>query len=117
MANHGVSVQTVLVTRLRCGLHFFMRRVVQAMIPLILETVEPALSRGIVPAIAFTTHRACHAELPQLVLKGIAGILTAAIRVMQDPCSRFGVPRSRRIPAQIAIARFWQDWSQFSTLT
>ena len=61
-----------------------MRSVAQAMVPFILETVKPAFSGGVVPAVSLSTHRAGHAEFHKLVLKRMAGILAAPIRVMQD---------------------------------
>ena len=50
-----------------------------------LEAVEPAFGRGIVPAVAFATHRAGHAVGVESVLKGLAGILDATVGVMNNP--------------------------------
>ncbi len=57
------------------SLNFSMGSVTQAMVPLVLKTVKPALGRGIVPAVPFATHRAGHAIFLELVLKDMAGIL------------------------------------------
>ncbi len=46
---------------------------------LVLETVEPAFGRGIIPAITFTAHRADHAVFLELSLKFFAGILATPI--------------------------------------
>jgi len=54
----------------------------------VLETVKPAFSRRIVPAISFATHRACHVEFLEFALKCMAGILTTSIRVMQHTSCR-----------------------------
>ena len=43
------------------GLHVGMGGIPNAMHPLVLEAVEPALGRGIVPAVALPAHRARHA--------------------------------------------------------
>ena len=51
----------------------------------VLEAVEPAFGRGIVPAVAFATHRAGHAVGVESVLKGLAGILDATVGVMNNP--------------------------------
>ena len=56
---------------------------------LVLETIEPAFSRGIIPTIPLAAHRADHAVLFQPVLEVKTGILTAPIRVMDQPCRRF----------------------------
>ncbi len=42
---------------------------------LVLEAVEPTFSRGIIPAITFTAHRADHAVFLEFSLKCFAGIL------------------------------------------
>ena len=56
-----------------------------SMHPLVLEAVEPALGRGVVPAVTLAAHRAGHAVFGQLVLKRMAGVLAAPVRVMQHP--------------------------------
>lgn len=57
------------------GLHVGVSGIAYSMHPLVLETVEPALRRRIIPAVSFPAHRAGHAEPLELVLKGMAGIL------------------------------------------
>lgn len=66
------------------SLHFSMGSVTQAMVPLIFKTVKPAFGRGVVPAITFATHRAGHAIFLERVLKGMAGVLAASVRMMHD---------------------------------
>ena len=56
---------------------------------LVLEAIEPALSRGVIPTIPLAAHRADHAVLFQSVLEGKTGILTAPIRVVNQPRRRF----------------------------
>ena len=46
---------------------------------LVLETVEPAFGRGIIPAVSFATHRADHAVFLELPLKYLAGVLATPI--------------------------------------
>src|SRR5260370_783025 len=70
------------------SLHFGMRSVTHAMKPLVLETVKPALRGGVVPAVAFPAHRAGHAIFLEFLLKRVAGVLTAPIRVMHDAWGR-----------------------------
>src|SRR5882757_9653913 len=67
-----------------CGLHFRMCSVTLAMVPFVLETVKPALGRGVIPAISLPAHGANHAEFLELVLERVAGILATAVRVMHD---------------------------------
>ena len=64
------------------GLHFSMGSVAHAVVSLVLEAVEPALGRRVIPAISLAAHRARHAERLELVGKGMTGILAAAIRMM-----------------------------------
>lgn len=54
-------------------------RVSKSMVTLVLETVKPALSRGVVPTVPFATHRTGHAKLFELILELMAGILAATI--------------------------------------
>src|ERR1035437_747573 len=68
--------------------HVGMGCVPHAMDALVLETVKPAFSGGVVPAITFPAHRACHAVLLELFLKRIAGVLASTIRVMPDARGR-----------------------------
>ena len=56
-------------------LHISMGGVTRAMVPLVLETVEPAFCRRVVPAISLAAHRAGHVIFLELVLKGVAGVL------------------------------------------
>ena len=65
--------------------HFSLGSVTQAMVAFVLETVEPALGRRVVPAISLAAHRTRHAERAQLVLVGLTGVL-GAIRMMQRVC-------------------------------
>ena len=44
---------------------------------LVLETIEPAFSRGVIPTIPLAAHRANHTAFLQLVLEGKTGVLTA----------------------------------------
>ena len=68
------------------------RSVPGAMHALVLQTVEEALGRRVIPAIPLAAHRANHVVLRQLVLKPTAGVLAATIRVMDQP--------GRRSPAE-----------------
>src|SRR5512133_2415422 len=63
------------------GLRRGLRTVAGAMHPFILQAVEEALCRRVVPAVALAAHRADHAVLLQARLKGVARILTAAVGV------------------------------------
>lgn len=46
-----------------------------AMHPLVLEAVEPALGRGVIPAVTLEAHRAGHAIFGKLALERLAGVL------------------------------------------
>lgn len=52
--------------------------------PLILEAIEPALGRGVVPAIPFSAHRAGHAVVGELVLEGRARVLATPVGMVQQ---------------------------------
>lgn len=65
------------------SLHLGMSGITDPMHPLVLDTAEPALGGGIVPAVALPTHRTGHAVLPELVLDGVAGVLDALVQMMQ----------------------------------
>src|SRR4029077_7754770 len=52
---------------------------------LVLQTVEEALGGRIVPAVTLAAHRAVHAVLTKLGLKRMTGVLTTAVRVMDQP--------------------------------
>ena len=56
------------------GLHVGMSGIANSMHPLVLEAVEPALRRRIIPAVPFPTHRAGHAVILELVLKDMTGV-------------------------------------------
>ncbi len=60
-----------------------MRGVANAMHTLVLEAVEPALRRCVIPAIPLSAHRAGHAVFLEFVLKRLAGVLAAPVRVVQ----------------------------------
>ncbi len=64
------------------------RGVANAMHPLVLEAVEPTLRWRVIPAVPFSAHRAGHAMRLELVLKDMAGVLAAAIRMMHQACRR-----------------------------
>ena len=64
--------------------HVGMGCVPYAMDALVLETVKPAFSGGVIPAIALAAHRTRHVEFLELFLKRIAGVLASSIRVMHD---------------------------------
>ncbi len=68
--------------------HHLPPRVTQTMVSLVLETVKPASGRRVIPTISFATHRTSHSKRFELVLKGIAGVSTATIRMMHDARSR-----------------------------
>ena len=80
--------------------HRIMASVAEAVIALVLKAVKPAFRWRVVP---ITAHRADHAKLFELVLDGMAGILTAAIRMMHHahgrstakPCYRQAPSRRR----------------------
>jgi len=69
-------------------LHVGVRRIANAMHPLVLEAVEPAFRRSIVPAISFAAHGADPAVVLKLVLKGMAGIRAAPVGVRHQACGR-----------------------------
>ena len=92
------------------GLHVGMSGIANAMHPLVFEAVEPALRRRVIPAVPFPAHRAGHAECLELVLKGVAGVLAAAVGVMQQPRRRalpepgHGQARRSRCPPSCAVS-------------
>ena len=53
----------------------------------VFETVEPAFSRRVVPAVAFATHRTNHFVFSQQRLKGVARVLAPSVRMMNQTCS------------------------------
>jgi len=74
------------------GLHVGMGGVLDAMHPLVLEAVEPAFRRCVVPAVDLPAHRAGHAVFLELVLEGVARILAAAVGMMQPRCRSLPEP-------------------------
>ena len=82
--------------------------VANALHSFVLEAVEPAFGRRVVPAVAFPTHRADPTVFPELVLKGMAGVRAPPVGVMhqawsralsepgQDPCIGHDVCRHAR---------------------
>jgi hypothetical protein len=90
------------------SLHFSMGSVAHAMISLVLETVKPALGRRVVPAISFATHRARHAKFLELVLKGMAGVLAAAVRMMHNASVRSTAEPGHRQSVRHNIGRHAQ---------
>lgn len=95
VAERGMEAPAV-VERLdvveQVGLRFGPHGVAGAMHPLILQAVEEALARRVVPAISLAAHRAGHPVLFQLRLKGEARILAAPVGVMDQA--------RRRLPAE-----------------
>ena len=71
------------------GNGFGPRAVAGAMHPLILQAVEEALARRVVPAVTLVAHRTVFL---QPCLKGMAGILASPVGVMDQP--------RRRLPAE-----------------
>ena len=69
-------------------LHLGVSDIAKPMHPLALEAVEPALRRRVISAVAFSAHRASHAERLELVLKHVTGVLAAPIGVVQQPSGR-----------------------------
>lgn len=47
----------------------------------ILKTTKPALSWSVIPAVAFTAHRADHAVGLELSLVAVAAVLATSVRV------------------------------------
>lgn len=58
--------------------------IANSMDALVLEAVEAALRRRVIPAVHLATHGVDHAVFPQLVLEGLSGVLAAPIRVMHQ---------------------------------
>lgn len=65
------------------------RCVTRAMHSFVLQAIEEADRRGVVPAVSFAAHRADYAVRCELVLERMTGILAPAIRVMQQTRCRF----------------------------
>ncbi len=76
-------------------------RKASAMHPLILEAVEPALRRRVVPAVALPAHGADHAVGSVLFLKGMTGVLAAPVGLVQQPgCRTFPEPGHGQCPSR-----------------
>ena len=58
-------------------------RVANTVNPLALEAVEPVLRRRVIPTVSFPAHRAGHAVVLELGLKGVACVLTGPVRVVR----------------------------------
>ena len=65
-------------------LDLILRRVANTVNPLVLEAVELALRRRVIPTVSFQAHRANHAVVLGLGLKGVAGVLSAPVRVVRQ---------------------------------
>jgi hypothetical protein len=70
------------------GLHVGVGGVADAMHPLVLEAVEPALRRCVIPAVSFPAHRADRAVRLEFVLKDKAGVLAAPVGVVHQSVCR-----------------------------
>ena len=64
------------------SLHVGMSGMANTMNSLVFEAVEPTLCWCIVPTVPLATHRAGHAVFLELLLKGVAGVLAAPVRVI-----------------------------------
>ena len=82
---------------------------------LVLETIEPAFSRGIIPTIPLAAHRADHAVLFQPVLEVKTGILTAPIRVMDSPAAGF-LRNHAMVSASVTMSVVMRGFSDQPTL-
>ena len=92
------------------SLHFSMGSVTQIMVSLVLETVKPAFGRRVIPTISFATHPTSHSKRFELVLKGIAGVLTATIRMMHDARFRSAAkPGHRQCVRHDICRRAWLE--------
>lgn len=65
-------------------LYVVMRGTADAMHSLILEAVEPALCRRVIPAAPLAIHRAGHAVRHELALKGVACVLAAPVGMVHQ---------------------------------
>ena len=84
------------------GLRFGPRAVAGAMHPLIFQTVEEALGRRVVPAVALAAHRTDHPVGFQPRLKGVACILASSVGVMDQARCRFFVEPGHGHPSSTA---------------
>ena len=79
------------------GSRILPRRVACAMHPFVLQAVKETLRRCVVPAVTLAAHRAHHAVFSELALERMARVLTAPIRVVDQPCGRLSAePRHRQ---------------------
>src|ERR1700742_2882082 len=67
---------------------FAMRAIPRAVHPLVLQAIEEAFGRRVIPATAFAAHRAAHAVRAQLALEFVA-------RILGGPCPRDAAHRAR----------------------
>ncbi len=71
--------------------------VARAMHPFVLQAVEEAFCRRVVPAVSLSAHGADHAKLRELVLEDMTCVLTAPVRVMdQTRCRSSAKPCHRQ---------------------
>lgn len=86
--------------------------------PLVLEGVEPALGRGIVPAIALAAHRADYAVLGQLGMEHLTRVLAPPIGMVVQPQSRLvsKPTHGQRVADQIGLMRGYSDQPPTSQL-
>ena len=75
----------------------FTGRVMPLVHELVLECPEEALDTGVVPAVAGAAHAGGDAVLAEQTLVARGGILTAAIRMVQEPGRGFPVRQRRRM--------------------
>ncbi len=75
------------------SLHVGVGSVANAMYPPVLEAVEPAFRRRVIPAVSLAAHRADHAVHLELVLKVMAGVLATPVGVVhQSRCWTLAEP-------------------------
>ena len=66
-----------------------------------LQGAEEALHRGVVVAVAFAAHGGFDTELPEQFLVVLRAVLTASVRVMNQPCRwPFSNDRRHQAPAR-----------------
>ena len=70
------------------SLDLSVRRMANPVYPLVLEAVEPALRRRVIPTIPLSTHRSGHAVFLELVLKRMAGVRAAPVGGVQQSWRR-----------------------------
>lgn len=88
VAERGVATTPVVVGHFdvieQIGNRLGAGRVARAINPFVLQAVEEALRRRVVPAVPLATHRANHAVLGNFLLVHMAGVLASPIRVMDQ---------------------------------